>query len=291
MKGAQIDVLLSIAGSAFTGSIPSGIPTVYASDATFRIADGYHPHYRNVGPRSRLVAERLERTSIERADCLTYPSAWAAESAIRDYGADPRKVHCIPWGANLSEFPVASTNVWTGGTFRLLLVGGNWHFKGADIAVETVKILRNQGYDVHLTICGCMPLKPETHDAVRIVPFLNKNNPSERLLLEKLYQTADLFILPTRSDCFGIVFCEAAAYGLPSLAPATGGVPSAVKDGVNGILVPDGSGGHVYAAAIRALLADRERLADLRRRARLRFETELNWEVWASALTRRIEAL
>ncbi|HRQ86246.1 MAG TPA: glycosyltransferase, partial [Flavobacteriales bacterium] len=58
--------------------------------------------------------------------------------------------------------------------------------------------------------------------------FLNKNLPADMARLEHHLRTADFLILPTRFEAYGIVFCEAAAYGLPALASRTGGVPTIV---------------------------------------------------------------
>ncbi len=63
--------------------------------------------------------------------------------------------------------------------------------------------------------------------------------------LPSLYRTADIFVHPSRhhgarneAEGFGIVYLEAAASGVPSLATRTGGIPEAVEDGVSGVLVP-----------------------------------------------------
>jgi phosphatidylinositol alpha-1,6-mannosyltransferase len=87
-----------------------------------------------------------------------------------------------------------------------------------------------------------------------------------------LYRTADLFVMPTgaktaQREGFGIVFLEAAASGLPSVAVRTGGVPDAIVDGQTGVLCDDTSVAGL-TATVRALLEDRERLADLSRGAR-----------------------
>lgn len=287
------DLLLAIAGSTFAWRLPAGIPLVYASDSTIRLAVGYHPNMRQVSAYALRTADDLERLSIARADIVTYPSRWATDSAIRDYGTPPERVQYLPWGANLEHWPQMSAHRGqarqTGAPLRLLLVGGNWHFKGADIAVAALRHLRANGVDAYLTICGCVPPAPMDEPGLTIIPFLYKSDPAQKARLDALYQEADLFILPTRSECYGIVFCEAASYGLPSIAPATGGVPSAVQDGVNGLLVPEGADGAVYARTIHDLAADPERLASLSLSSRHRFETELNWDSWVAALMQRVE--
>jgi glycosyltransferase involved in cell wall biosynthesis len=285
------DAVLVIAGSVFAGRIPPGIPVIYASDATFRVLVDYHPHYRAMSPQARKTADGMEATSLQRADLVIYPSDWAARSAVQDYGVSRDKVHVVPWGANC-EAPATIADRAPGQVaLRLLLVGVNWTEKGAQIAVDALNALRAMGIPAELTICGCTPPDPVSIPGLTVIPFLDKNDPSQLQRLRQLYAEADLFILPTRADCYGIAYCEAAAFGVPSLAPNTGGVPSAVADRVNGIVLPYDADGPAYAAVAAALFNDPERLAALRISSRKRYDEELNWEAWAKTVCGLIERL
>lgn len=287
------DVVLAVAGSAFAWSVPDEIPLVYASDATFRLVENYHPNYRNLSPAAREAAERLERNTIARADLVLYPSEWAAESAIRDYGADRARVHVIPWGANLEEAPDRASLLGCRrpGPCRLLFIGVNWEEKGADIAVGTLAELRDRGVEAELVICGCIPPRPVTQDGLTIIPYLDKNDREQRNRLDQLYRDADFFLLPTLADCYGIVFCEAAAHGVPSIAPATGGVPSAVRDGETGILLAPKATKGDYATVISETFANPDRLARLRQSSRDAFEDRLNWRAWSRRVSDLIRTL
>ncbi|WP_247383483.1 MULTISPECIES: glycosyltransferase family 4 protein [unclassified Bradyrhizobium] len=293
IRAVAPDVVFAPAGSTFAWSVPEGVPLVYASDATFRLVDNYHPNYRNLSRNARETAERLERKTIARADMVLYPSEWAAESAVRDYGADRARVHVIPWGANLEETPGRASVLGRRkpGPCRLLFIGANWQEKGADIAVGTVTELRGRGIEAELVICGCTPPKPFAQDGVTIIPFLDKNDREQRNRLDQLYRDADFFLLPTRADCYGIVFCEAAAHGVPSVAPATGGVSCAIRDEETGILLPPNATKVDYAAAISETFANPDRLARLRRSSRDAFESRLNWQVWARRVSDLIQTL
>lgn len=287
------DIVFAPASSAFAWNTPAGIPLVYLSDATYRVVANYHPSFRRLSRRSRASADRIERESIARADLLLYPSPWAAKSAVEDYGADPERVHVIAWGANLADAPSRASlpAERKPGPWRLLFVGVNWVEKGAAIAVDALRALRAAGIDAELTICGCTPPEPLEADGLTIIPYLKKSDPEEGARLRQLYRDADFFILPTRADCYGIVFCEAAAYGLPSLAPATGGVPGALSDGETGILLPPDASGDAYAEVIAGLIAKPARLAALRRSSRDAFETRLNWSAWGKRVSALISAL
>lgn len=293
IRAASPDVVFAPAGSTFAWGIPEGVPLVYASDATFRLVENYHPNYRNMSRAARATAERLERDTIARANLVLYPSEWAAESAVRDYGADPAKVHVIPWGANLEHAPDRGSALGDRkrGPCRLLFIGANWEEKGADIAVGTLNELKARGVDAELVICGCTPLKPCAEDGLTIIPFLDKNDREQGDRLGQLYRDADFFLLPTRADCYGIVFCEAAAHGVPSIAPATGGVPGAIRDGETGILLPPSATKADYATVIAKVFANPDRLARLKKSCRAAYEARLNWQAWGRRVSDLMQTL
>src|SRR3954447_5544755 len=128
IRDVKPDIVFAPAGSPFAWNVPDDIPLVYASDATFRLVGNYHPNYRNLSRAARETAERLERDTIARANLILYPSEWAADSAIKDYGADRARVHVIPWGANLEEVPDRSSVLERRkpGPCRLLFIGASW---------------------------------------------------------------------------------------------------------------------------------------------------------------------
>ncbi|WP_454618219.1 glycosyltransferase family 4 protein [Bradyrhizobium cenepequi] len=293
IRAASPDIVFAPAGSAFAWSVPDNVPLVYASDATFRLIEDYHPNYRNLTRAARETSERLERDTIARADLILYPSQWGAESAVRDYGADPARVHVVPWGANLKEAPARESVLGCRrpGPVRMLLVGVNWKEKGADIAVETLAELNNRGVKAELVICGCTPPEPVTQDGLTIIPYLDKNDPAQRDRLEQLYRDADFFLLPTRADCFPMVLCEAAAHGVPSIARATGGVPYAVREGKTGVLVSPDATKADYAAVIAEIFANPDRLTRLKQSSRDTYETQLNWQAWGQRVSDLMQAL
>ena len=115
---------------------------------------------------------------------------------------------------------------------------------------------------------GAAPPEPVDLPGVEFVGYLDKNLPEHRDRLNRLYREASFFVLPTRNECYGIVFCEASAYGLPSLATHTGGVPDVVREGENGFTFPPQDDGAGYAARIAELWADPVRYQALRASSR-----------------------
>lgn len=289
---ARADIAFAPAASAFATGVPPEIPLIYSSDATFRgVVDSY-PEFSNLSRASRRLGERLEQAAIARADLLVYPSEWAAESAIRDYGAERSRILVAPYGANADQLPRAMPPERTrDGALRLLFVGKEWERKGGDIALQALAALRRMGREATLTVVGCIPPVRGTVPGLEVAGFLDKADAGQRQRLDALFAGADFLVMPVRAECYGIVFCEAAAHGLPQIATATGGVPSIVEDGVTGRLLPTGSSGEAFAQAILEAAADREAYAAMRAASRRRSEQVLNWDRWGADVARAARRL
>jgi len=73
-----------------------------------------------------------------------------------------------------------------------------------------------------------------TPEFVNVIGFVDKASADGYAMLNKPLEESHFMILPTFAEAYGIVFCEASSFGLPSIALKRGGVP--VKDHVNGLL-------------------------------------------------------
>ncbi|HUO36171.1 MAG TPA: glycosyltransferase family 4 protein [Candidatus Acidoferrum sp.] len=289
MRGRDCDLIFAPAGSVVLAHYSTPLPIVYLSDATQKLMVGYYPEFNGLSRSSLRVADEMERIAIKKSSHSVFPSSWAAESAVRDYGADPAAVHVVPFGANVEEWPDRSRAL-EGGPLdkcRMLFVGREWERKGGEIAFEALLALEQLGVDAELTVVGCTPAKGFRHPSLRVFPFLNKNNPVERAQLEELYFRSHFFLLPTRAECFSIALCEANAYGLPVLSTQTGGLLELVRDGVNGFLFPLDARGHAYASRVQEVFGSPAIYQTLRRSSREQFETRLNWDAWG----RRMKAI
>jgi glycosyltransferase involved in cell wall biosynthesis len=288
----QVDVIYAPASSTEVALLRTKVPIVYMSDTTFALMRNYYPGYRNLLPISYWEADFIESRAIRKASKVIYPSQWAGNSAIRDYGADPSRIHIFPMGANMQE--LSDRKLVESRTrsdhLRMLFVGVDWERKGGSIALDALIALRTMGIPAKLTVVGCTPPAGVSHPDMVVVPFLDKNKLDERTKLAELYFQSDLFILPTRAECGGIVFCEANAYGLPVLATDTGGVRGALEHNVNGFLFPESAGGDDYALAAKDLWENREKLESMAVSSREAFEARLNWDAWGIEATKVLRA-
>jgi len=173
---------------------------------------------------------------------------------------------------------------------RLLFVGVDWVRKGGDVAFAAVQQLRQQGVDATLTIVGCQtPAGVRSQPFVQVHRFLRRNHPAELQQLHALFSQANLFILPTRAEAFGIVFAEAASFGLPSLACNTGGVSAAIESGKTGVLLDVAASAADFVAQINTLRANPTAYRQMCLAAFAKYQTQLNWGVIARRIHAEIE--
>ena len=260
-------------------------PVVYASDTTCRLL---HENYDfGVSAEQLAEAENAERMAIQKSAGIVYPSAWAAESAVRDYGASPEKICIIPYGANLDDVSEAAETTEKCGKlpWKITFIGLDWKRKGGDVALKAFEILRKNGLESELTIIGCEPPRMPTIPGVSVIPFLDKRHLQDRRKLKQILLSSHFLLFPTTADCSPIVLCEAAAYGMPVVAPNVGGI-SDIVTASNGRLLPRHSLAEDYAAAILELVGDPSHYFDLVRSSRKRYETVLNWDQWGASVVR-----
>ncbi|MBI3510839.1 MAG: glycosyltransferase family 4 protein [Bacteroidetes bacterium] len=283
LRENNFDLIFSSAASSESAFIKEGLPMYYLADATAASMIGYYPYFSKLTSSSRRQLLEVEQHGISRADHLLYASEWAANSAEKDFNAPARKISVIPFGANIDEIPLVDSVLSKkySDTCRLLFLGAQWERKGGPVAVAALRELHKMGIPAALTVCGCIPPATVEEKNITIIPFLDKSNPAEMEKFRNLFLQSDFLILPTRAECFGIVFCEASAYGIPSLATNTGGVTGAVREGVNGFLFSPDADGKIYAMRIAEIWSDKKKYTDLCISSRKLFETELNWDSWA----------
>jgi glycosyltransferase involved in cell wall biosynthesis len=104
------------------------------------------------------------------------------------------------------------------------------------------------------------------------------------------YAASDLFVLPSRHEPFGLVFAEAAQYGIPSVGTRTGGIAEAIEDQVTGLLVPPEDPASLRDA-ILTLLRDDQRRLDMGMAARERARSLFGEEAMVAAYARLFESV
>jgi D-inositol-3-phosphate glycosyltransferase len=210
----------------------------------------------------RVKADHFEGESEDRAhqeaaifacaDAVLASCDVEAAQFVEYYNADPARVHVVPLGVQHAFFAPGEQRAARQALGRdendtmLLFVGRLQALKGVELALETLITLRRRGRDASLAIVGG-PSGPEgtrtlaqLHERVRDAGVMDNVSfvaPQSHQMLSTWMRAADVTLVPSRSESFGLVALESSACGTPVVASAVGGLLTLVEPGVNGQLV------------------------------------------------------
>ncbi|MDD5234318.1 MAG: glycosyltransferase family 4 protein [Syntrophales bacterium] len=166
-------------------------------------------------------------------------------------------------------------------TFRILFVGNVIPRKGLHVLVSALHQLREEAWI--LTVAGDYSLMPSYTSKLKTM--ISRSGLGGRIrfagrvddgALAGLYANSHLLAVPSELEGFGIVYGEAGAFGVPSIAADFGAPAETIADEVDGFIVKAGDSS-ALAERIRKLLPDREKLLALSLAARKRFDTLPSW--------------
>ncbi len=257
-----------------------------------QLAEGDTPE-----PYARVVGEEQV---VAEADRLIANTDAEAAQLVDWYGADPARTTTVPPGVDLELFVPgdrmrdrAALGI-APDALVLLFVGRLQPLKAPDVllrgAAEIIGTRPELADRLQVIVVGApsgngldapdsltaLAAELGISDRVRFEP------PAERGRLAHFYSAADLTVVPSHSESFGLVALESQACGTPVVAADVGGLSTAVADGVSGLLVA-GHRTHDWAQALAGLLADPARRAELAARARTHAEG-FSWRRTADSL-------
>ena len=289
LRDCKPDMVASFANKADGHLVPKEYTLVYIGDATLRSLLSYYDYLDDFSAETLAKCLVEEDLVFQRADHVVMSSDWAARSAIEHGLIDSSSVSVGPFGACLpisrSDYPLDPSR------HDFLWCGVDWTRKGGDLAVEAVRQIREQGYDATLYVVGCDVPNQSRYDFVRQYGFLDKENPSELAKLVELYQASLALLLPSKAEAFGMVFCEAAAFGRPSIAYRTGGVASAVIDGQTGFLLDSKCVAGDFAAICIRLINNFSEWKRFSVAAHAYYQSTLNWSAWSDTMLNAAEKM
>jgi N-acetyl-alpha-D-glucosaminyl L-malate synthase BshA len=200
----------------------------------------------------------ITRFSIAQSDVVTAPSHYLARTTRENFGLE-RDIDVIPNFVDTERFAPSPR---PRGAPALLVHNSNFRaLKRVDDVVAIFERVR-RARPCKLALIGDGPERPRLEADLRArglgadVELLG-----ERRDFVEVLQAADVFLLPSQSESFGLAALEALSAGVPVVASRVGGLPEVVRDGEDGFLLPMGDVAAMAAAAER-LCSD----GDLRRR-------------------------
>ncbi len=234
-----------------------------------------------------------ERQIIANVDGIIVATEDERQQISRLYGLPAQAMHTIPCGVDLDRFDpagrqtarhaLANTLGIAHDVPLLLFVGRLDPLKGPDLLIRMMAILRTYA---HLVILGGDEHDPERARLRQLADELGVASqvhlldavPQDQLPI--YYRAADLLTIASHYESFGLVAVEAMACGTPVIAPAVGGLPVIVREGINGALVSQRSP-LAFADRVDSLLSDPARYARLAHYARASV-TRFSWPVIAA---------
>ncbi|WP_183469661.1 glycosyltransferase family 4 protein [Mycolicibacterium iranicum] len=251
------------------------VSTIHATEA------GRHSGWVS-GPVSRQV-HALESWLVRDSDALITCSTSMRDEITTLFGPELADVTTIPNGIDTDGWPFARRRRHTGPA-ELLYFGRLEYEKGVHDAIAALPRIRRTHPGTTLTIAGdgtqlaFLEAQARKHKVVKATNFVGRVDHSQLLTL---LHRADVAVLPSHYEPFGIVALEAAAAGAPLVTSTAGGLGEAVIDGVTGLSYPPGSVA-ALADAVRAALDGPAAAQHRAVAARDRLTSEFAWQTVAS---------
>jgi len=293
--GARLAALSSGAPIVIDGLAYGVLPEVGERlGATHRLlALVHHPLALETGLDSDGAAalRASERGALAYARRVIATSATTARLLTADYGVAPGRLTVVQPGTDRAVPPPRRARA---GEVALLAVGSVVPRKGYDVLIAALAKLRDLSW--RLVIVGDRGRSADTarqldaeivrHDLAGRISFAGVVTPER---LAALYAAADLFVLASHFEGYGMAYAEAITAGVPVVGTSAGAIPETVPVGA-GVLVPPGDA-DALAAALRRLIADHDERARLAVGARAAAAALPTWADSARLFAQALEGL
>jgi glycosyltransferase involved in cell wall biosynthesis len=232
-------------------------------------------------------ARAREAAVLTAAAAVVTTSAWSRRTLLELYALPADRVHVAEPGVDAADLAPGTASAG-----ELLCVAAVIPGKGHDVLLDALETIA--GLSWHCVCVGSLERDPAFADGLRrralaagLGDRVRFPGPRTGADLARSYAAADVLVLASRAETYGMVVTEALARGLPVVAAAVGGVPETLGHGADGerpgLLVPPDDGA-ALGAALRAWLGDAGLRRRLRRAARERRATLSPWSATTAAV-------
>jgi len=232
----------------------------------------------------------VRREALRRAALVVTPSRYTAEKVVSIQGVSQERVRIVPHGME-TPLPRGGRPHQTSHPGIVLLsvarMASTERLKGIDAVIRSLRPVVARTPELTYFVAGEGDDRPRLEALAREcgveckVIFTGRIADSE---LWDRYASCDIFVLPSASEGFGMVFVEAMAFGKPVIASRTGAAPEIVTDGVNGFLV-EGQDEAALSGRILQLAADPELRTRMGQAAQVTFENHYSLEKYQVRFT------
>jgi glycosyltransferase involved in cell wall biosynthesis len=167
---------------------------------------------------------------------------------------------------------------------NVLFSGREWERKGGNVVVEACRMARQAGREVILHVVGVGTEIVPSDSFIVVHGVLDKRNAAHRARLRHLLSTCHVFFTPSRAEAYGMSFCEASAWAMPSLTTAVGGIPTIIENGSTGWTLPPEADADAYAGKLLEMTSSADQYRAMAWRARRDYEARLNWPAFIDRL-------
>jgi D-inositol-3-phosphate glycosyltransferase len=276
-----------------------GVPHVHTAHTLAKVKNRFIAAGDRPEPKARLIGEEQV---VAESDRLVANTRFEAQDLVHHYDADPARTVVVQPGVDLDRFKPGSAGPGGGrpadrarlglpvGGPIIAFVGRIQPLKAPDVLISALAAMKSA--DATLVICGG-PSGSGLDRPTALIELANSLGVAESVVflppqggddLAALYRCADLVAVPSYNESFGLVALEAQACGTPVVAASVGGLVTAVRDGVSGVLI-DGHDPDDWARVFARLLA----APGLRRQfsaAAVAHAAEFSWDRTAEGLLR-----
>ena len=296
LKEQDYDIMLTN-DYAIAGYSRLKIPIVLWTDSIFPFdyRSNIHPWLNDMPWFSVKFYHTIVEKALKNISLFIVPGRWHYQEILNYNIINQDLLSIIPFGANIKDPGMSidrlkNIKILDKKSVNILFVGRDFELKRLDFAIKVIEELQKVGVNALLNIVGGdkeeyeklknFKISEENKDINVFTKFhglLHKNNYDGFDKLSKLYKDSDIFLLPSTAEGFGIVYVEAAAYGIPSLGFKTQGVNTSVRNGESGILLDIEEGPSKFVNVILSWMKNPNEYKKLCNGARMHYEKDGNW--------------
>lgn len=212
---------------------------------------------------------QCEARALPRLQAVIANSHYTAEVVASQYRVSRERLYTCYKGIEPEQYSLALNRRRHDASqpFRVLFVGGNMQRKGLSTLIEAAPQILAALPRTEFWIVGGDAAAPRMQALCHAKGVETKFRfwgwrPHDALL--NLYAQADVFVMPSLVEAFGVAFLEAMACGIPVIGTRVGGIPELIEHGHNGLLVSPGDAGELAQSLLQVLMDDtlRERLVE-----------------------------